>query len=69
MPSLQIFEDEPVFERIAAIEKVHAARLPAFAAHPCVADVRHIGTVAAIELNVPDAGYLSSLRPRLYDFF
>ncbi len=67
--SLQIFEREPVFERIAAIEKVHAARLPAFASHPSVADVRHIGTVAAIELKVPDAGYLSSLRPRLYQYF
>jgi len=67
--SLRIFETEPVFERIAAIERTHAARLPAFAAHPGVVDVRHIGTVAAIELKVPDAGYLSSLRPRLYEFF
>ncbi|HWF12446.1 MAG TPA: adenosylmethionine--8-amino-7-oxononanoate transaminase [Candidatus Acidoferrales bacterium] len=67
--SLQIFEHEPVFERIAAIEKGHTERLPAFAAHPGVADVRHIGTVAAIELKVPDAGYLSSLRPRLYQYF
>jgi adenosylmethionine-8-amino-7-oxononanoate aminotransferase len=67
--SLRIFESEPVFERIAAIEKVHATRLPAFASHPSVADVRHIGTVAAIELEVPDAGYLSSLRPRLYQYF
>lgn len=67
--TLQIFDTEPVFERIAAIEKVHAGRLPALAPHPCVADVRHIGTVAAIELKVPDAGYLSSLRPRLYEFF
>jgi adenosylmethionine---8-amino-7-oxononanoate aminotransferase len=67
--SLQLFESEPVFDRIAAIEKVHAARLPAFAAHPAVTDTRHIGTVAAIELKVPDAGYLSSLRPRLYEFF
>lgn len=67
--SLRIFQDEPVFERIASIEKVHAARLPAFASHSSVADVRHIGTVAAIELKVPDAGYLSSLRPRLYQYF
>jgi adenosylmethionine-8-amino-7-oxononanoate aminotransferase len=67
--SLRIFESEPVFERIAAIEKVYAARLPAFASHPSVADVRHIGSVAAIELKVPDAGYLSSLRPRLYEYF
>jgi adenosylmethionine-8-amino-7-oxononanoate aminotransferase len=67
--SLEVFESEPVFDRIAAIEKVHAGRLPAFAAHRSVADVRSIGTVAAIELKVPDAGYLSSLRPRLYAFF
>jgi adenosylmethionine-8-amino-7-oxononanoate aminotransferase len=67
--NLQIFDTEPVFERIAAIEIVHAARLPEFATHPGVADVRHIGSVAAIELKVPDAGYLSSLRPRLYEYF
>lgn len=67
--TLQIFDTEPVFQRIAAIESVHRARLPAFAAHPSVADVRQIGTVAAIELKVPDAGYLSSLRPRLYEFY
>jgi adenosylmethionine---8-amino-7-oxononanoate aminotransferase len=67
--SLQIFEDEPVFDRISAIEQVHEERLPAFAARPSVHDVRHVGTVAAIELTVPDAGYLSSLRPRLYNFF
>ena len=67
--SLRIFESEPVFERIAAIEKIHADRLLFFAAHPGVVDVRHIGTVAAIELKVPDAGYLSSLRPRLYEYF
>jgi adenosylmethionine-8-amino-7-oxononanoate aminotransferase len=67
--SLQIFENEPVFERIAAIEQVHAARLPAFAAHPNVLDVRSIGTVAAIELKVPDGGYFSALRPKLYRFY
>lgn len=67
--SLEIFRTEPVFERIAAIEKVHMARLPAFAAHPSVVDTRHIGSVAAIEFKVPDFGYLSSLRPQLYEFY
>ena len=28
-----------------------------------------IGTIAAIELHAPDAGYLSRLRSRLYPFF
>src|SRR5271169_2276786 len=43
--SLRIFEREPVFGRIAAIEKVHEARLPMFASHSAVADIRYIGTV------------------------
>ena len=28
-----------------------------------------LGTIAAIELRADDAGYLSSLRSRLYNFF
>lgn len=67
--SLRIFESEPVFERIAAIESVHAERLPAFKSHRVVGDARAIGTVAAIEIEAEDAGYLSKLRPFLYDFF
>ena len=67
--SLKIFESEPVFERIAAIERIHAERLPALKDHPAVGDVRFIGTVAAIEIEAEDTGYLSKLRPFLYDFF
>ncbi len=64
--NLKIFESEPVFERIAAIERTHLERLPLLKQHPAVADVRMIGTVAALELNADDPGYLSELRPKLY---
>jgi adenosylmethionine---8-amino-7-oxononanoate aminotransferase len=67
--SLKIFDSEPVFERIATIERTHAERLPALKKHPAVGDVRAIGTVAAIEIEAEDAGYLSKMRPFLYDFF
>lgn len=67
--SLEIFETEPVFERIAAIEKVHRERLAALRANEQVGDVRYIGSVGALELRVEDAGYLSGVRPRLYQFF
>ncbi|MBZ5702365.1 MAG: adenosylmethionine--8-amino-7-oxononanoate transaminase [Acidobacteriia bacterium] len=67
--SLQIFEDEPVFERIAGIAGIHAERLARLKEHAAVGEVRQIGTVAAVELRADDAGYLSSLRPRLYRFF
>ena len=67
--SLKIFDSEPVFERIAGIERVHRERAPALAAHPAVADVRTIGTVMAAELKADDPGYFSELRPALYDFY
>jgi adenosylmethionine-8-amino-7-oxononanoate aminotransferase len=67
--SLQVFETEPVFERIAEIEKVHRERLAAIARHRGVGETRCIGSVAAIELRADDAGYSSNLRPMLYDFF
>ena len=67
--SLKIFESEPVFERITAIEQIHAERLPVLRMHPAVGDVRSIGTIAAIEIEAGDTGYLSKLRPFLYEFF
>jgi adenosylmethionine-8-amino-7-oxononanoate aminotransferase len=67
--SLRIFESEPVFERIAAISRVHGERLAAIKDHPAVGEVRSIGTMAAVELRTSDAGYFSNLRPKLYKFF
>ena len=69
LASLEIFRTEPVYERIAAIASVHAERLPRLAQFENVGDTRRIGTVAALELRADDSGYLSSLRPKLYDFF
>jgi len=67
--SLKIFEREPVFDRIAAIARIHRERLAAIRNHPAVGDVRSIGTMAAIEIKAGDPGYASKLRPRLYNFF
>ena len=54
--SLKIFESEPIFQRIAAIEKVHNERALALKLHPAVADIRIIGTVMALELKADDPG-------------
>lgn len=67
--NLLVFETEPVFDRIATIERIHEERLAALRSHPLVADARVIGAVAAIELDAEDPGYLSELRPFLYDFY
>ena len=67
--SLQIFEDEPVFDRIADIARVHAERLAQLREFQAVGDTRQIGSIGAIELCADDAGYLSAMRPQLYRFF
>lgn len=67
--SLAIFEREAVFERIEMISRIHAERLEAIKGHPAVGDVRAIGTVAVVELRADDAGYMSRLKPKLYQFF
>lgn len=67
--NLKIFETEPVFDRIAGIERIHAERLGEFRKNPKVSDVRTLGTIAAIELRTEDAGYLSQWRQRLYPLF
>lgn len=67
--SLRIFDDEPVFERIGAIARIHAERLAQLKTYAVVGDTRQIGTIGAIELRTDDAGYLSAMRPKLYGFF
>jgi len=67
--SLKIFDEEPVFDRIATIAKLNSERLSQLKEFSQVGDVRQIGTIGAIELRAEDAGYLSAMRPKLYGFF
>jgi adenosylmethionine-8-amino-7-oxononanoate aminotransferase len=67
--SLQIFDEEPVFGRIATIARINEERLAPLRELHQVAETRQIGTVGAIELRAGDAGYLSAMRPKLYQFF
>jgi len=67
--SLKIFDSEPVFDRIACIEKIHEERAARLRGHPAVADIRTIGTVMAVELSADDPGYFSRMRSVLYEFY
>jgi adenosylmethionine-8-amino-7-oxononanoate aminotransferase len=68
--NLQVWAQEPVSERIAALVAAHAAAAPALARVPGVADVRQCGTMLAVDYEVgTGAGYLSALQPRLLAFF
>lgn len=67
--NLRIFAEEPVFDRINAIARIHAERLALLRELRPVGDTRQIGSIGALELEAADAGYLSALRPKLYNFF
>jgi adenosylmethionine-8-amino-7-oxononanoate aminotransferase len=67
--NLEIWRDEPVRDRIAALARWQEERLTAFRDDRRFANVRHLGTVTALDLLVPDAGYLAQVAPELIRFF
>jgi adenosylmethionine---8-amino-7-oxononanoate aminotransferase len=67
--SLRIFDEQPVFERIGVMAEINSERLMELKKFAPVGEVRQIGTIGAIELRTDDAGYLSAMRPKLYQFF
>ncbi|HEY0267100.1 MAG TPA: adenosylmethionine--8-amino-7-oxononanoate transaminase [Rhizomicrobium sp.] len=67
--NLEIWKDEPVRERIAALAALQEERLAPFRADARFAGVRRAGTIAALDLKVPDPGYLAGIGPELARFF
>lgn len=64
--NLEIWRDEPVLERIAALAEWQQARLDALTG---VTGKRRIGTITAMEVPVGDGGYLAAIGPRLLKHF
>ena len=67
--NLEIWKSEPVRERIAALAGHQQARLDSFGNDARFSGLRRIGTVTALDLKVPDPGYLAELGPKLARFF
>ena len=63
--NLAIWREEDVPGRIAALGAALDAGLARLAGHRRLAKPRRIGGIAAIDLVVPDAGYLSDVAPAL----
>jgi len=64
--NLEIWRDEPVLERIADLGERQQARLDGIEG---VTGKRRIGTIAAMDVPVPDGGYLAAIGPRLLKHF
>ncbi len=68
--SLELFETENTFERIAQIGKCHSEFAAGVGIHSKVVEVRHRGTIIAIEIKTEEqSGYLNNIRDKAYCFF
>jgi adenosylmethionine-8-amino-7-oxononanoate aminotransferase len=69
LANLEIWETEPVRERIATLMERQARHLEPFRDHPRFENVRQTGTITAMDLKTADSGYLAEIGPRLHGFF
>jgi adenosylmethionine-8-amino-7-oxononanoate aminotransferase len=67
LANLEIWNEEPVAERIATLGKRQQARLERLP--PIARNIRRRGTIAAFEWGPDDASYMSEVGPRLLAFF
>lgn len=67
--NLAIWREEDVLGRVAAVGNALDAGLASLKHRGALVNARRIGAVAAIDLVVSDAGYLSNVAPRLRDLF
>jgi adenosylmethionine---8-amino-7-oxononanoate aminotransferase len=69
LANLEIWENEPVLERVAAITRLHSKGLDRFREDRRFTNVRQIGSIAALDLALSETGYLAAIGPRLYQGF
>jgi adenosylmethionine-8-amino-7-oxononanoate aminotransferase len=69
LANLEVWEREPVMERIARVTALHTERLDRFREDKRFANVRQIGTIAALDIVASDAGYMANIGPLLYQSF
>jgi adenosylmethionine-8-amino-7-oxononanoate aminotransferase len=69
LANLEIWGREPVMEGIARLTALHTERLDCFRENRRFANVRQIGTIAALDIVASDAGYMANIGPRLYQRF
>lgn len=67
--NLEIWETEPVVARLRGIEAAHAQAVTHFKGTDNVQDVRHKGTIFALDVRNDVQGYFSGVAPYLYDYF
>ena len=69
LANVEIWRDEPVAERVAALSAMQAAGLRRFRDNANFTDCRATGTIMALDVRAGSAGYLAEIGPKLRAFF
>jgi adenosylmethionine-8-amino-7-oxononanoate aminotransferase len=69
LANLEIWQNEPVLERVAAVAHLHAKGLDRFREDRRFANVRQIGSIAALDIASSETGYMAAIGPQLYQGF
>jgi len=69
LANLDVWETEPVAARIAALAARQSERLSSLRADGRFTNVRQLGTITALDLEVANGGYLAGIGPKLYAGF
>ncbi|NLS01594.1 adenosylmethionine--8-amino-7-oxononanoate transaminase [Rhizobium sp. P38BS-XIX] len=67
--NLEVWRNEPVIERIRDLETAHRLNLLRYEADARFANIRQLGTIAALDLIVPAGGYLAKVGPHMRRLF
>lgn len=69
LASLDLLLADSCTEARGMIETEHTGFAAVMRKHPLVADVRHTGTIIALEINAGTTSYHSNIRDRMYRYF
>jgi adenosylmethionine---8-amino-7-oxononanoate aminotransferase len=69
LANLEVWDSEPVMQRIDALTTLQARKLDRFRADGRFENVRQLGTIAALDVVAGDAGYMANIGPMLYEAF
>lgn len=67
--NIKVWRTEPVRERIRTLEALHQQQLTALATENLFVNIRQLGTIAAMDIKDQSPGYLSTVGPKLRQFF
>jgi adenosylmethionine---8-amino-7-oxononanoate aminotransferase len=67
--NLDLWQDPQTLTRVASVAAMQEQAIAPFRTDPRFRDVRRTGTITALELDVPDSGYLAGIGPKLQAFF